>query len=87
MNATINRHWRDISRNLTIVASMADRFLTLTPDDRRDVLRGPTSDRLQAYSAWQLAEARRQANEILILLEKAEAAWRQTVGDEAIHDA
>jgi hypothetical protein len=58
---------------------MADRFLKLAPGDRQAVLRGPASDRLQAYSEWQLAEAKRQANEILRLLDEAEDAWKQTV--------
>lgn len=79
MQSPRTHNWRDVSRNLTIVTSMADRFLNLSPTDRWAMLTTTTSDRLQAYSAWQLAEARRQANEILELLDKAEEAWRQTV--------
>ena len=71
------RNWRDVSRNLTIVASMADRFLDLSPEDRRALLRAPESDRLLAYSGWQLAETIRQAKDIVHLLETAEAAWKQ----------
>lgn len=81
MQSPTTHNWRDVSRNLTIVTSMADQFLNLSLEDRRVMLSTTASDRLQAYSAWQLAEARRQANEILELLDKAEEAWRQTVGN------
>lgn len=56
---------------------MADRFLDLSPEDRRALLRAPASDRLLSYSGWQLAETIRQAKDIVRLLETAEVAWRQ----------
>ena len=80
------RNWRDVSRNLTIVASMADRFLDLSPEDRRALLRAPESDRLLAYSGWQLAETIRQAKDIVHLLETAEAAWKQVKKKESQAD-
>jgi hypothetical protein len=71
------RNWRDVSRNLTIVASMADRFLDLSPEDRRAELNGPESDQLRAYSSFQLANTIRQAKDIVRLLESAEEAWKE----------
>jgi hypothetical protein len=71
------RNWRDVSRNLTIVASMADRFLDLSPEDRRAELNAPESDQLRAYSSFQLAHTIRQAKDIVRLLESAEEAWKE----------
>jgi hypothetical protein len=71
------RVWRDVSRNLTIVASMADRFLELSPEDRQAMLNSPTADPLRIHSAVQLAATIRQAKDIVRLLETAEAAWKQ----------
>jgi hypothetical protein len=78
MQSPTQRNWEDVSRDLTIVATMADEFLALSPDDRKGVLPGPTNDRLRGYSAWRLAEAKKQAAELLRLLEDAEQAWRET---------
>lgn len=78
MQSQTIRNWRNITRNLTMVASMADRFLDLSPEDRRAAFQGPGSDRLRAYSGWQLAETIRQAKDILCLLETAEEAWKQS---------
>ncbi len=46
MEPPTQRNWQDVSRDLTIVAAMADEFLALSPDDRKSVLPGPTNDRL-----------------------------------------
>jgi hypothetical protein len=77
MSSQTIRSWRNVSRNLTIVASMADRFLELSPEDRRAILQNPDSDQLRAYSGLQLAETIRQAKDVVRLLETAEEAWNQ----------
>jgi hypothetical protein len=77
MSSKSLRNWRDISRNLTIVASMADRFLELSPEERQAMLCSPTAEQLRNYSSVQLAATIRQAKDIVRLLETAEAAWKQ----------
>lgn len=69
--------WEELSRNLTIVASMADDFLDLSDDDKNAIFEKQDADRLSAYAGFHLAATIRQAKDMVSLLEKAESAWKE----------
>lgn len=86
-NRPPRRKWRALSQNLAVTAVMAERFLRLSDDQRREALERPGADRLRPYAGFHLASTIRQARDLVEMLEAAETAWkavgRQDGGDRA----
>jgi hypothetical protein len=75
MSAATN--WDDLSRNLTIVASMAEDFLELSDDEKNAIFERPDASPLSVYAGVHLAATIRQAKDMVRMLEQAESAWKE----------
>jgi hypothetical protein len=75
MSAATN--WDDLSRNLTIVASMAEDFLELSEGEKNAIFEKRDSSQLSVYAGFHLAATIRQAKDMVRMLEQAESAWKE----------
>jgi len=78
MSAATN--WDDLSRNLTIVASMAEDFLELSEDEKNAIFEKRDASPLSVYAGVHLAATIRQAKDMVRMLEQAESAWKEARG-------